>query len=106
MRAGRLDEWVIFETPTKTTQLSGFKSSAWVTLLSDWCEVTRLAGIEKYETSQLTEVADVKLNMRYRTNITKTMRFILNGEYYSIYSVKEMKRMRGIEIFGKLIEIT
>jgi len=34
------------------------------------------------------------------------MRFILNGEYYSIYSVKEMKRMRGIEIFGKLIAVT
>jgi len=106
LRSGPLDTEVIFQSAVKSTGAGGGKVLSWSTTFTDWAQVIRLTGKEKYESAKLTEIADIKMRMRYRTNITVEMRFIVGGEFYNIYSVNEIPRQRGVEILGKLIDKT
>lgn len=107
MRAGKLDRRVIFQTKSTTKNPYGEKAvTGWSDTFTTWANVTELKGKEKYEASQLVEKADIKLKIRYRTNVDEQMRFAYNSNYYDIYSITELGRQDGLEIFGTKIPTT
>lgn len=106
MSIGRKNQRVTFQTRTETQDASGQKVASYTTTFVDWAEVIPMAGKEKYQSSQLVEVADVKLNMRFRTNINMKMRFIVGSEFYNIHSIQEVAQQKATIVLGTLIAVT
>lgn len=106
MRAGKLDRRVTFQTKTETKESDGGVSVTWADTFTTWANVLELKGKEKYEASQLVDKADIKLKIRYRTNVNVKMRFVYSDNFYDIYSISELGRQDGLEIFGTKIPTT
>lgn len=107
MRAGKLDKRIIFQTKTEDKNTYGEKSvTSWADTFTEWGNILELKGKESFEASQLVQKADIRLKIRYRTNIDEEMRFVYNNNYYDIYSITELGRQDGLEIFGTKIPTT
>lgn len=107
MRAGKLDRRVIFQTKTEIKNSYGEKAvTSWANTFTTWANVLELKGKESFEASQIVQKADIRLKIRYRTNVDEEMRFAYNGKHYNIYSISELGRKDGLEIFGKKIPTT
>jgi len=107
MFSGKLDRRIIFETKTTSRNAYGEETTSWAVSFTTWAHVIELKGKESFEASQLTEVADVKIKIRYRTGVNvDDYRLFYNSKYYDIYSFSELGRQDGLEIFAKLLQVT
>lgn len=106
MRAGKLDRRVIFQTKTESKSDYGELVASWSNTFTTWANVLEIKGKESFEASQIVEKADIRLKIRFRTNVDEEMRFVYNGNSYDIYSISELGRKDGLEIFGKKIPTT
>ncbi|MGR3220867.1 MAG: phage head closure protein, partial [Candidatus Anammoxibacter sp.] len=101
MRAGKLDKRIIFQTKTTSRNDYGEEAvTSWSDTFTEWGSVVELKGKETFEASQLVQKADIRLRIRYRTDVDNEMRFVYNSNYYDIYSQAELGRQDGLEIFG------
>lgn len=106
MSIGRKNQRVTFQTNTPTRDSGGSPVDSWANTFTDWAEVVPKKGSEKYEASQLAALQQVKLNMRFRTNITRQMRFIVGSQFYNIDSIIEVSQQKASIIEGTLIAVT
>lgn len=107
MIAGKLDNKVSIESRTPTKDTLGGEIYAWAEITDGevWADVQDLAGNEKYEASRITEKADKRIIMRWRSDITPDMRISFNSEYYGIYSIRAIGgRQDGLEIMAKQLQ--
>lgn len=102
--AGRLDNEVVFQTLNTSRGTTGQEKEGTVaSSITDFAMVEQLAGNEKYESMQLTEKADIKITIRYRTDINAAMRVMWEGKWYNIYTITEITRHVGLRILAKEI---
>jgi len=107
MFSGRLDRRIIFEVKTTARNSYGEETTSWATSFTTWANVIEMKGKEAFEASQLTDVADLKIKIRYRTGLgNDDYRINYNSKYYDIYSYSELGRQDGLEIFAKLLQVT
>lgn len=106
MRSGKLDRRIVFQTKTEARDDYGGETVTWGNTFTTWGQVLELKGKEKFESSQIVQKADIRLRIRYRTNIDEEMRFYYNSNFYDIYSISELGRKDGLEIFGTKIPPT
>lgn len=108
MQAGRLDRRITFQSLTRTRNTYGDEVASWTDIATTptvWANVLELKGKEKFEASQITHHADLRIRIRYRSDITEKLRIVYNSKDYDIYSITEMGRGEGLEIFAKLISV-
>lgn len=109
MQAGRLDRRITFRSFTRTRNTYGDEVKSWANIATDptvWAEVLGLKGKEKFEASQITLLADIRIRIRWRSDITEELRISYDSKFYNIYSITELGRREGLEIFAKLITVT
>ena len=110
MISGKLDRRITFQSKSETQNAAGEKAVTWSTDFTVWGSVMEIKGKEKFEASQLTEKADVRIKIRYRTGVDEESRFYYTRQgstaFFDIYSIAELGRQDGLEIFGKLMKQT
>src|SRR3990167_3408117 len=106
MRAGNLDRRITVQTKTLTANSYGERVASWADTFTTWANVFEIAGKEKFEASQLVDKADIRFSIRYRTGVNEEQRIVYDSNYYDIYSVTELGRQDGLEIFATKIPLT
>ena len=102
--SGRNDAEVVFQTLNTSRGTTGqTKGGTVASTITDFAMVEMLKGNEKYESSQLTAKADIKITIRYRTDITESMRVKWEDKWYNIFSISEITRKVGLRILAKEI---
>jgi len=91
---------------TKARSNQGTETFTLAVAFSDFADVQELRGRERYEASQLTDVADIRVKIRWRGDVDNEMKIVYNSRRYDIYSMEEMGRQEALIIFAKLIETT
>ncbi len=105
MISGKLDRRISFQSKSEAINASGERAVTWAADFTVWGAVIEMKGRERYENMQLTDRADVKIKIRYRTGITEESRFYYTRQgtttYFDVYSIAEIGREDGLEIWGK-----
>lgn len=98
MRAGRLNQRVIFEQKSTTRAGTGEEVVSWVIFVTVWGEVKQLRGREFFAAAQMQGSVDHQIFIRYRSDITRAMRAVWNGQPLDIVSIAEIGNRDGLEI--------
>lgn len=100
MRIGNLDRRITIEQNTPATDSFGEQDASWSELDTVWAEVRTQSGREIFRAGTQAE-ADVTFRIRYRSDLTRAMRIIHDGDAYDILAINEIGRREGLEIVGK-----
>ena len=108
MLSGKLDRRVTFQLKTVASDAYGSGTSvSWADAFTTFAQVVELKGKESFDASQKVTNADVKLRIRYRTDInTNSYRFVFGVNTYDLFSIQELGRQDGLEVFGNLFNQT
>lgn len=102
MKAGKLDRRVTLQTLTVTRDSYGAAIESWTDLDTVWAEVIPLKGREYFTAAQIVAEKMLKFRIRYRTDLTETMRIVYAGQTYDVQYMAEIGRRAGFELMGKL----
>ena len=87
------DTALTVETPTETPDGFGGFETTWAnTKGTIWCEYEETGGGEGFDNGRLNTETSVSLMTRYRTDITVEDRLVLDGTYYNIRRVDNVRR--------------
>jgi len=98
MKAGLLDERVIFEQRTDSKNAYGEEVPVWSTFSTVWADVITTDGDERYTALRDTARVRYRVRIRYLTNLSTKMRMVYLGENYNIYSIKVLGRKEAMEV--------
>lgn len=87
MRAGALNYRVELQRPTNTKDGEGTTVVTWTPLATVWAAVEPQAGREFVEGQQLQNVADVRVRIRYRPDVTAHMRVQYRARTFEILGI-------------------
>lgn len=87
-----LDEAVIVESVTNTTDSAGGYSESWATRKTIWCKVEETAGGESIISGRLEHSQAFILTAHYDTSILKTDRVSMDGTKYKITRIEDIDR--------------
>lgn len=106
IHAGTLDRSITIQENSQSVDSYGeLTGDNWANIATNptvRASVMELLGSEKYEEMQLSEKADLKIRIRYRSDLTVRMRIVYESQNYDIYSIQEVGRRVGTDIFAKL----
>ena len=77
----------LVNTPTAT---GGF-TSAWVDVADIWAKIKNASGSELLHADQLGATAFSDFTIRYRSNITETMRLVYRGTDYQVRHINNIE---------------
>lgn len=81
------------DTPTETPDGAGGFTTSWAKKTDIWCKVEEKSGNEKWTHQQLDTVKpSTHFTTHYRADIFTTDRLLLDGIYYNIRRVDDLKR--------------
>lgn len=95
---GDLKERVTIQERITTQDTFGAESSNWNDIKTVWADVQGLRGFERYAAAQVQAQNDVKVFMRYRSDVKNKMRLVHGDRILDIESVVDIDR--------RLLEIT
>jgi len=83
-----------------TTEANEFGEpiKTWGVLDHVWAEVKPLTATERFQAQQVNRQVDIKVRVRYRTDITEQMRLLLDDERYDIQGITEIGLREGLEL--------
>lgn len=102
MQAGRLRHKVqvqslVVGSPQYTP--SGKPNSEWTDLFQTWASIEPLRGNELFRAQEFAAETEVRIRIRYRSDITTDMRIVYEGKYYNILAIiDEQLRHRELEL--------
>ena len=106
LSAGKLDRRITFQAPVERIESGLFPVKAWADLVETpkmWAEVTTANGSE-FSDPQIVSEFDATFRVRYRDDLTTSMRIVYGGKNYNVKSVRELGRREFLEILGKVVE--
>lgn len=98
MRAGRLNQRITVEQKSVTRAGTGEEVVNWTTFATVWAEVKQLRGREFFAAAQMQGAMDHQVFIRYRTDITRDMRLMCNGQPLDIVGIAQIGNKEGLEI--------
>lgn len=101
MNAFKLDRRITIEQRTDTRNGIGEAVATWLTLASVWAERVPLRGKELFAAQQVVPEVEHKYRLRWRSDITESMRIVDDGVTYGIQHIAEIGRRRGLEITAR-----
>jgi SPP1 family predicted phage head-tail adaptor len=87
MRIGQLRHWLTVEQADRTEDGGGGATLVWSSIAQIWGAIEPLSGKESLEADRLSGSATYNVTVRYRDDLTPSMRFRRNGDIYEILSV-------------------
>lgn len=79
-----MDQRITLQTRSAGANSLGEASGAWADSFGCWAKAEPLRGREFFAAAQLQSTIDVRFRVRYRTDITASMRVVWRGEPYDI----------------------
>jgi SPP1 family predicted phage head-tail adaptor len=90
---GKLDRRLRIESATSTLDSeSNHPVKTWSTLATVWAQRLRSTGRERYESKEQVSVSNADYKIRYRDDVTETMRVVEDSQIFYITSVQRFKR--------------
>jgi SPP1 family predicted phage head-tail adaptor len=91
MDPGELDQRVTLQTRTAGQDSLGNKSLTWTDVAEVWASYRPIRGTEYFAAGQIQAVVDAKFIIRYRDNVTSSMRLTWRGTPYDIVTPIEWR---------------
>lgn len=93
MPAPNLDRRITIQSAIETQDASGQPIQTWSDLAADEpAEYLPVSGMERFAARQYQAIAVARFRIRYRTDITRKMRLVYEGETYDITAAEEDRR--------------
>ena len=99
---GRLDRRVTIRTPTVTRDSVGGVLKTYADLATVWAWALPIAGTKLFEAAQFIDGAQIRFQLRYRTDFTKDAKIVHKGRTYDILRIDEIGRQEGLYVWAKL----
>lgn len=103
MRLGLLDRRAKLQRRTKKRNELGEEVIGYSTYATVWAAKLDLRGREYFAAQQVQAEAAVKITLRWRTDMQATDRVVIDGLNYSVLSIAEIPRHRGLELLASVI---
>lgn len=90
MRAGRLRHRVTVQqlvAGSPQQKATGEPDESWTDFISVWASVEPITGNERFLAQQHLSQVTTKINMRYRSGITASMRVVFGQAIYNIHAI-------------------
>jgi SPP1 family predicted phage head-tail adaptor len=87
MQSGDLKHRIIILTEQSTKDADGFVKKTWAELYSIWAYVNDISGKAFYQQDAEKQVKTITCTIRYRTDITESMRIAFRDETYRIMRI-------------------
>lgn len=84
MRAGLLREEIVLQQRTDTVDTFGQPVPAWADFATEWAAAEPDRGREFFVAQQLEAAEPIRFRLRYRADVTATMRVLWRGKIYDI----------------------
>lgn len=101
MNIGRLDRRIVIQTKT-STNINGEAVESWATLDTVWATVkfpvSSIAANEGTEAGRETATTQVEFTIRYRTDVTESMRVYYQTQYYDIQRINQIGRNEMLKL--------
>lgn len=106
VRAGRLNQRIQIQSKSETpdTDYGGGKNASWTTVATIWAEVIPYGhGIEQFIGGATRSENSLTFRIRYRSDITASMRIVFQGRNYAIRGSYEPPEYRStlLDIFAE-----
>lgn len=82
--AGRLDQRVTLQRPDNTVDALGQRTEGWTDVATVWANVEPLRGRELFEAGQMQSEINLRVTIRYRSDVTADMRVVWRGVPHAI----------------------
>ena len=92
---GRLDRRITIQEDVGTQDAVGQPVEIWQDIATNptvWAEVVPVGGTEQFQARQVNAEAVAKFRIRYRSDITRKMRVVYDGDDYDIFDAAEDRR--------------
>jgi SPP1 family predicted phage head-tail adaptor len=104
MDSSKLDRLIIIQWPSKTRSESGQEDIAWINLDTVWAQYfPQTTGKKYYAASQIVAEADAIFRIRFRDDVSRTMRLLYDSQTYDIQDIREVERKEGLDLLCKVI---
>ena len=88
MRAGNLKKLINIEYPNATSDGMGGSGTVWASLsINIWAAIWPISAKEMFQSYQITNTVSHKIRIRYRSDITPSMRVKYRTKYFNIVSI-------------------
>ena len=98
MKAGDLDQRITLQSRSVTTDATGQDTITWIDVATVWAQCQALRGREFFAAAQVQQEQSVKVRIRYRADVTQTMRLMWQGNPHDITGVIPVGRKEMLEI--------
>ena len=103
MQIGKLDQWVTIASPTVTNTL-GSVTETYANIATVRARVISEKGTEAFESARVNAREKIRVQMRYRTDITNKWRLTWMGQNYNvIVTDRSLKRAGEIWVTAELV---
>lgn len=100
MQAGRLRHRLIIKQATEAQNTYGEVTRTWATLDTVWGSVEPLAGREYMDSKQVQATMSTRIRMRYRGDVTPSMRVCWGSHTYDVQDVIHDERRRELQLMA------
>jgi len=94
MGAGKYKNRVEFQTNSTAVNSDGTPVNVWSELATVWAGVNTVTGREKWANRHTSHNYDAAVSIRYRSDITESMRIIYNGRTLQIKTIIDVNERR------------
>jgi SPP1 family predicted phage head-tail adaptor len=84
LNAGDLDQRITVQSPAATVDALGQRVETWSTVATVWAQAQPLRGREFFAAGTMQSEAAVRFRIRYRTDVTGTMRVLWRSVPHAI----------------------
>lgn len=88
---GMLNRSIEIQSLSVTPNDTGGFSEVWTTLLNTWAKIKNASGTELIHADQLGAVAFSDFTIRYRSDLTETMRIVYRGTNFQIRHINNIE---------------
>ena len=102
LATGKLDRRVTIRTPTVSRDSHGGMVRTYTDLATVWAWAFPVAGSKIFEAAQFIDGAQMRFQIRYRTDFDKDAQIVHDGKTYEVLRIDEIGRQEGLFVWAKL----
>ena len=93
-QAGKLDQQIILKSVAESN-VSGEMTKTVAIVATVWAHVISQKGSEAFETARMNARDNIRVLIRYRTDVTDKWQFVWEGQTYNVKNVDRSQRRKG-----------
>lgn len=98
MRAGTFDRWIVLRRYAEAVSDAGTVTLSWQTIGQLAAELVSLGGVAAGAAFGELQTDTMVFRTRYLSGLTTKDQIVYGGDFYSIKSIAEIGRRRGLEL--------